>query len=582
MLKLFIKSVVILQIIVFNSEVSAQTKDWWETTAFYQIYPRSFKDSNGDGIGDLNGITQKLSYLKGIGINATWLSPIFQSPMVDFGYDISDFYNIHSEYGNMTDFENLITEANKTGIKIILDFVPNHTSDECDWFLKSVNKTTGFEDFYIWHPGYLNATTNVTTPPSNWVSEFRGSAWKWHATRQEYYLHQFHYKQPDLNYRNSLVVNEMKAVLRFWLGKGVAGFRIDATKFLFETEKDSSGKYADEPLSGTTNDPDDPLYVTHVYTNDLPECVDMVYQWREVMDAYKTANGGDTRVIMTEAYTTTEILMQYYGNDVDRLGSNFPFNFLMITSLSNTSTAADYETVINTWLDKMSDGRTPNWVVGNHDNARVGTRFGEDRIDSMNMIVQTLPGVSVTYNGEELGMTNGYVSWNNTVDPQALATNSTIYQSYSRDPERTPFQWDNTTSGGFSTNATTWLPVASNYLTVNVATEEAALKSHLNIYKDLLTLRDVDTMKYGETTVKSINSTVLGIVRSLKGNDTYITIANLGRQAIEVNLSLLNVTLPNTITYYIVGVNSSQTVGYVFLRFFENFFYNNFLFAEIK
>lgn len=563
MLKLFIKSFVILQVIVLNSVVSGQNKDWWETTAFYQIYPRSFKDSDGNGIGDLNGITQQLSYLKGIGINATWLSPIFQSPMADFGYDISDFYSIHSEYGNMTDFENLIKEAKELEIKIILDFVPNHTSDECEWFIKSANRTVGFENFYIWHPGYINATTNTTIPPNNWISEFRGSAWTYSDVRKEYYLHQFHYKQPDLNYRNSLVVNEMKAVLRFWLGKGVAGFRIDATKFLFEIEMDVNGTYANEPLSGTTTDPNDPLYVTHVYTNDLPECIDMVYQWREVMDAYKTANGGETRVIMTEAYTTTDILMEYYGNDVDRLGSNFPFNFLMITSLTNSSTAADFESIINTWLDKMSNGRTPNWVVGNHDNGRVGSRFGEDRIDIMNMIVQTLPGVSVTYYGEEIGMTNGKVEWNQTVDPQALATNSSIYESYSRDPERTPFQWDNTTSSGFSTNTTTWLPVAANYVTVNVAAEQAASTSHLKIYQDLLKLRGIDTMKYGETIVKSLNSSVLAIVRSLTGNVTYITIANLGRQAIEVDLSLLNTTLPTQFNYYIVGLSSSHSVGYV-------------------
>lgn len=184
-------------------------KEWWETAAFYQIYPRSFMDSNGDGIGDLNGISQKLSYLRDIGIGATWLSPCFQSPMVDFGYDIADFYAIHSEYGTLADFDAMIAKARELDIKIVLDFVPNHSSDQNEWFRKSVNKEEGYADFYVWHPGYVD-THNIRQPPSNWLSIFGGSAWTWNEVREEYYLHQFKPQQPDLNYRNPVVVQEMK------------------------------------------------------------------------------------------------------------------------------------------------------------------------------------------------------------------------------------------------------------------------------------------------------------------------------------------------------------------------------------
>lgn len=218
----------------YNSKVGAE-KEWWQTSSFYQIYPRSFKDSNGDGIGDLNGITEKLPYLKEIGINATWLSPIFKSPMADFGYDISSFFEIQPEYGTMDDFRALVKRAKELGIKIILDFVPNHSSDENEWFVRSENSDPMYKDFYVWHDGYLdpnNASNRL--PPSNWLSSFFYSAWQWSDKRQQFYLHQFHRKQPDLNYRNPLVVEIMNEVLRFWLEQGVDGFRIDAVPTCYD------------------------------------------------------------------------------------------------------------------------------------------------------------------------------------------------------------------------------------------------------------------------------------------------------------------------------------------------------------
>lgn len=235
------------------------------------------------------GITSKLYYLADIGIDATWLSPIFRSPMFDFGYDISDFYAIQPEYGDMEDFENLVREANRLNIKIILDFVPNHSSSHCEWFLKSTRRVEGYEDFYIWHDGILNEDGG-RVPPNNWQSVFYGSAWTWHEVRQQYYFHQFTKHQPDLNFRNPLVVAQMENVLKFWLSKGVDGFRVDAVNHMFEDEE-----LRDEPLSNKTSDPNDYEYTLHYYTTNLPESKRMIYSWRALLDTWKSDHGGTTR-----------------------------------------------------------------------------------------------------------------------------------------------------------------------------------------------------------------------------------------------------------------------------------------------
>lgn len=347
--------------VVFVSIVAA--KDWWQNGNFYQIYPRSFQDSNSDGIGDLNGITSRLIYLKEIGVDGVWLSPIFKSPMVDFGYDISDFLSIQPEYGTMADFERLAAACKWLGIRLILDFVPNHTSDEHEWFKKSVRREAGYENFYIWHPGKVNNVTGKRSPPNNWLSVFRFGAWEWNDIRKEYYLHQFAIQQPDLNYRDAGVVKNMKETLRFWLAKGVSGFRIDTIPNLFEVKADKNGNYPDEPLSG--NCKDDPLshcHLKHIYTADQNETYDMAYQWREVLDTFKKDHGGDTRVIMTEAYTTLENIQRFYG-DGKRNGSHIPFNFNFLTNINANTNAKTYKDLIDGWLRIMPKDVQANWVV---------------------------------------------------------------------------------------------------------------------------------------------------------------------------------------------------------------------------
>lgn len=351
------------------------TTDWWQTSSFYQIYPRSFKDSNGDGIGDLNGITDKLPYLKEIGITGFWLSPIFRSPMADFGYDISDFFDIQPEYGTLQDFDRLVSRATQLGLKVILDFVPNHSSDENEWFIKSAQRDPEYEDYYVWHPGKPNPNQpEKPLPPTNWISVFRFSAWTWHEGRKEYYFHQFHHKQPDLNYRNPKVVERMKSVLGFWLDRGVSGFRIDAVPHLFEVKRDAAGNFPDEPLSGNTNDPNDYGYLNHIYTTNQNETLDMVYQWRALMDEYQQEHGGDTRIMMTEAYTSIETTMKYYTNGTVN-GSHIPFNFYIITDLHNNSNAYDFKRVTDIWMNNIPKGFSPNWVVRFYSDQNFNTLF---------------------------------------------------------------------------------------------------------------------------------------------------------------------------------------------------------------
>lgn len=508
--------------------------DWWEKAGFYQIYPRSYKDSNGDGIGDLKGITEKLEYIKSLGMKAFWLSPIYKSPMADFGYDIADFVGIQPEYGTITDFENLVTEAKRLGLRVILDFVPNHSSDEHEWFVKSENRVVGFEDYYVWKDGFIGAD-GTRLPPNNWNEAFRGSAWQWSEKRQQFYLHQFHRKQPDLNYRNPAVVEEMKNVLRFWLGKGVDGFRIDAVPWLFEDEQ-----LRDEPPSGwSQDDPLRPEYLNHIYTLDLPETVDMVYQWREVLDTYQNEHGGDTRVLMTEAWSALPIVATYFNDSNGRKGSQMPFNFQLILRLDQNSKASDFKTVIDSWLDTVPEGHAPNWVLGNHDKRRVASRMGgEHMADIMEMVELSMPGVSITYQGEELGMTDTELSWADTKDPSACQTNENVYKLYTRDPSRTPFQWDATTNAGFTNASKPWLPVNSNYLTINVASEQKADKSHLKVFEELVKLRDDDEFHDSQYGTAVLGKSTFAIIRTANSK-VYFTLVNLANAQDTVNVAEL-------------------------------------------
>lgn len=529
-------------------------KNWWQTTAYYQIYPRSFQDSDGDGIGDLNGIKNRLEHISELGIGAIWISPIYPSPMADFGYDISNFTDIDPMFGTLEDFDDLMAKAKGLGIRVILDFVPNHSSDEHEWFKKSVKREDPYTNYYVWMDGKDVDETGELEPPNNWIAAFQGSAWKWNEERGQYYLHQFVDKQPDLNYRDPNLRKEMENVLKFWIERGVAGFRIDAINMMFEDES-----FADEPLSNNPlPDPLPEFYdpLNHTLTRDQPETYEVLKSWRELLDAYSEETNTDRKVLMTEGYTSLDLVLKYFD-----YGSNIPFNFRFITEVNGASTAANFRGIIEDWVESVPEGNVPNWVVGNHDQRRVASRYGEERADQMSIVCMILPGVSVSFNGDEIGMLDGDISWQDSRDPAACNTNENNYQTYTRDPERTPFQWDATPpSAGFSTNASTWLPVNPNYVTLNLAAQKSSTHSHFHVYKAMTKLRAIPILKRGELTVRDLQNNVLLIARTVQGAPPVFALVNCADTQQSVNLANWN-NVPESLTVYTASISSNIIPG---------------------
>ena len=525
-------------------QASPSSGKWWEHTAVYQIYPRSFQDSNDDGTGDLTGITSRLDHLVDIGVETFWLSPIYKSPMADFGYDISDYVDVDPIFGTIEDFDTLSVEAKKRNLRIVMDFVPNHSSNEHEWFLKSEQKEEPYTDYYIWKD---RNESNPGGVPNNWLGVFRGSAWEWSETRKQFYYHAFTKEQPDLNYWNTAIKQEMKDILKFWTDKGVDGFRMDAVPFLFEDQE-----FKDEPLSGKTDDPEDYNYLNHIYTWNFPEVIDVLAEFTESVRENTNGEG----FVMVEALSedlTTENMMTFYNC------SDFAFNFNMIVKLKPDELSGDtIKAAVADWLDNMPEGKTANWVLGNHDNWRVGSRFGEGNMDGFNMISLLLPGVAVTYNGEEIGMTNTDVSWEQTVDPAGLNCGEEHFQDMgcSRDPERTPMQWDTSENAGFSP-ATPWLPVNQNYLDgVNVEAQSGEGESHLSVYKQLTTLRKNEPVfKNGNTDMIS-TVPVFAFARHDQ-QVAYFTVVNVMGEEARIDLTELIDLVQLTETMGVVEIRSS-------------------------
>ncbi|XP_065204698.1 maltase 2-like [Planococcus citri] len=539
--------------------ISTDTLDWWQTSVIYQICPRSFKDSNSDGIGDLKGIEEKADYLKDLGIGTVWLTPIYKSPMADMGYDISDFKSIDPIFGTMADFESLRDKLHSLGMKLVLDFVPNHSSDEHEWFIKSVQRIDPYTDYYVWGDpkGWINETTPL--PPNNWVGPFEQSLWSYHPIRKQFFLHQFARKQPDLNYRYDKLVEEMMNVIRFWLDKGVDGFRMDAVIHLVEDYR-----FLDEPIVTNLLFSGKPAYVAfdHKYTQCLPETYEMFHQFRELADSYKEKDG-QTRVIMLEIGTmpTIENTMRFYGNKSYPI-SHIPFNFLLMDFLNDTSTAQDFHYYINQWMDNMPEGQWPNWMLGNHDRIRIADRYVPSSVDSMNTLLLLLPGTPVSYNGEEIGMDDVKLSWNQITDVYAQVVDPLMYMARSRDPERTPFQWDSSRHAGFSnTSGKTWLPVNPDYYRINVEAQKNDPKSHLNIYKNLIKLRSKNVFRLGDFKLYNVSEKILAFKRSLQ-NEIFIIMINLSNEEEVIDFKNTITDVPNTnFNIALVSQNSEFEVG---------------------
>ncbi|KAJ8250646.1 hypothetical protein COCON_G00225680 [Conger conger] len=424
---------------------------WWQSSAVYQIYPRSFKDSDNDGVGDLKGIKEKLDHFDYLNIKAIWISPFYKSPMKDFGYDIEDFREIDPLFGTMKDFEDLLNAMHDKGLKLIMDFIPNHTSDKHKWFLLSQNRTSRYEDYYIW------ANCTPFAPPNNWVSVFGNSSWTYDEARGQCYLHQFLKEQPDLNFRNPLVRQEMKAIMQFWLDKGVDGFRMDAVKHMLEAAHLRNEPQVDPDMPPEDVNSEFDLY--HDYTTSQLGLHDILRNWRVEMDRY-SREPGRYRFMVTESYDYEEIekTMMYYGTETVK-ESDFPFNFYLIDLPQQLSGEGAFS-LVNRWMTNMPKGKWANWVVGNHDKPRIASSAGRAYTRVINMLLLTLPGTPTTYYGEEIGMEN--VNVTEIQDPFGK-----FNPNASRDPQRSPMQWNAEPYAGFSRNET-WLPIHPDYATVNV------------------------------------------------------------------------------------------------------------------
>lgn len=483
---------------------------WWERGVVYQIYPRSFQDTNEDGIGDIPGIIQRLDYLQWLGVDALWISPMYPSPMADFGYDVSNYRDVHPMFGTLDDLDALIEAAHQRDLKILLDFVPSHTSDQHPWFIEArSSRDNPKRDWYIWKDPGPNGE-----PPTNWLSRFDGeSAWEWDEATQQFYLHSFLAEQPDVNWRNEGLREAMLDVLRFWYRRGIDGFRVDVS---YRAMKDD--QFRDNPLNPNWQpgmDPHERLLET--YTKDRPE-IHMFNRWlREVTDEF------DDRVLIGEINVKIERLVKHYGDNDE---FHLPFNFRLIfsdwTAEAVRDVAARYEAA-------LPQGAWPNWVLGNHDQPRFASRVGSDQARLGMMLLLTLRGTPTLYYGDELGMVNGMIPPEKVADPWEKNV-----PGLGRDPERTPMQWSSEAYAGFTApDADPWLPAADNYPQVNVEAQREQPDSMLTLTQRLLTLRrESQALNIGDYLALESTEGIFAFQRQ-HGDEQYIIVLNFTHEQQE-------------------------------------------------
>ncbi len=540
---------------------------WWKHAVIYEIYPRSFQDSNGDGIGDLNGISKRLDYLQSLGVDAIWIAPMYPSPQVDFGYDISDYENVDPQYGTLADFDHLQAAAKQHGIRIVLDMVLNHTSDRDKWFVESASSRNNPKaDWYMWNDGVPANAPGVTpyqlryvhegskgkvVPPNNWVSGFGGSAWEWVAARQQFYYHEFYKQQPDLNWRNPAVEQAMFGVMRFWLDRGVAGFRLDAIPNLFEDPR-----LRNNPVLGGTNAQGDPK-VGDLYTNNLPEVHDTMRRMRAMVAKYP----GD-RVLIGETYlpNTLELDKWYGGTAQNEL--QLPMDMLVGFGHNEKLNASYFRQYI-TEVETQVHGSQPLLVFDNHDNVRSIDRFG-DGVHNVEIakliatVLLTTRSTALTYYGAAIGMpTTTPARKEDVKDPIGITG---WPREKGRDGERTPMQWTPGPQAGFSTNPHTWLPVAPDYKTVNVQTETAEPNSLLNWYRQLTSLRRSNTALHdgGIVMLNRDDADVLAYVRTAPAGAAPVVVAmNMSAQAKTVSLDVSAAGVKGTVVHTLAASDPS-------------------------
>jgi alpha-glucosidase len=523
---------------------TASARDWWKNAVIYEIYPRSFQDSNDDGIGDLNGITQRLDYLKDLGVDAIWLTPCYPSPQVDFGYDISDYKNIDPQYGTLADFDRLVAEAGKRHIRILMDMVMNHSSDQHKWFQESrSSRTNSYRDWYMWHDGKGQTATDKGEVPNNWQSDFGHSAWEWDVKTRQYYYHKFYIQQPDLNWDNPKVHEAFKDIVAFWLKRGVGGFRFDAITTLFEDPnltdddvlKDKDGKsflndYGDIALNDTR-------------TNNLPGTHAVMQEMRAASDTFDSDKFPGTRVLIGETYlpNVAELAKQY--GPADRPEFHLPMD---------TQVAFINKLDVPTFRAKLTDaetqlnGNTPLLLFDNHDNPRIEARYGDGVHDTdiqrvLSTILFASRGTALFYYGDEIGMkTTPPTRKEDVKDPVGLTG---WPKDKGRDGERTPMQWDASSNAGFS-KAAPWLPVPPTFATVNVDAEKADPNSLFAWYRSLIGLKKTNpAFAHGDNTMLNTENTkVLSWVRQTPGAAAVVVSVNFTAEPQAVSLSVPGAT----------------------------------------
>jgi alpha-glucosidase len=463
---------------------------WWQDGTIYQIYPRSFQDSNADGVGDLAGILDRIDYLATLGIDAVWISPFYPSPMADFGYDVADYCNVDPIFGTLEDFDHLIAAIHERGLRLILDFVPNHTSDQHPWFLASRSSIEDPKrDWYLWRDPAEGAGSPASRLPNNWQSHFGGSGWTFDPSSGQFYYHSFLTQQPDLNWRNPEVRAAIYEAMRFWLergagGRGVDGFRMDVLWLLIKDDQ-----FRDNPLNPDWSAGASSFgRVLPLYTADRPETHEIVAEMRSVMVSYPDRDA----VLIGEIYLPLRDLVAYYGFDPNAAssglsalrGADMPFNFHLIQTQWNADRIAS---LILEYEGELPAGAWPNWVLGNHDQSRLATRLGEHQSRVAAMLLLTLRGTPTLYYGDELGMTDTAIPADQVKDPAELNQPGI---GMGRDPERTPMLWDGSRNAGF-TSGQPWLPMDPSAPIRNVAVQSGpdAPRSILALYRKLLSLR---------------------------------------------------------------------------------------------
>jgi len=494
-----------------------KTIPWWQSGVVYQIYPRSFQDSDGDGIGDLAGIERRLDHVASLGVDAIWLSPIFPSPMADFGYDVADYTGIEPMFGDLAAFDQLLAAIHARGLKLLLDFVPNHSSDQHPWFVESrSSRDNPKRDWYIWHDPAPDGG-----PPNNWISDFGGSSWQWDEATGQYYLHAFLAAQPDLNWRNPDLRAAMMDVLRFWFDRGVDGFRIDVLWHIVK-----AAGFPDNPVNpdwtpGHTER--DRLIQRH--STDQPEAHAIAAEFRTIADSYGAKTGRE-RVLIGEIFLPNDRHARWYGTP-ERPQVHLPFNFQLI---ENRWDAAVLRRTIGDYEASLPAHGWPNWVIGSHDAPRIAARIGDAQARVAAMLLLTLRGTPTLYQGDEIGIGAVVIPPDRVRDPQELRQPGI---GIGRDRSRTPMPWDGSPFAGFST-AEPWLPLNADWPTRNVATQEHDERSMLRLYRHLLALRRAHpALAIGDFRLLEAPAGVLAYARTY-GETRLVVLLNLTSRAVAV------------------------------------------------